>query len=187
MAKISTNDLRSGMVVMLDGVYYLVLEASHYKPGKGQAFVRTRLKDMKTGMTVDKNLKADEDIERPFFERKPGTFLYRAGSSFHFMDNETYEEVVLNDEVVGDASRFLKENSEVFFLSVEHQILGIELPTFIELKVVEAPPGVKGDTVSGGNKLVTLETGAQIRVPLFIKEGDVIQVDTRTGEYVRRI
>ncbi|MFN4182322.1 MAG: elongation factor P [bacterium] len=187
MAKISTNDLRSGMVVLLEGAYYLVLEASHYKPGKGQAFVRTRLKDLKTGMTVDKNLRADEDIERPFFEKKPGIFLYRSGPSFHFMESETFEEVTLNEDVVGDSARFLKENSEVFFLSVEHQILGIELPTFIELKVVDAPPGVKGDTVSGGSKLVTLETGAQIRVPLFIKQGDVIQVDTRTGEYVRRV
>ncbi len=187
MAKISTNDLRSGMMIALDGEYYLVVEASHYKPGKGHAFVRTRLKSLKTGAVQDKNLRADEDIERPFFQRKSAVFLYRSGEEFHFMDSESFEEAILHQDTIATNLQFLKENGEVYLLVVEHKVIGIELPTFLELRVVEAPPGVRGDTVSGGTKQVTLETGATIQVPLFIKEGDVVQVDTRTGEYVRRV
>ena len=188
MVKISTNDLRSGKVVRLDDKQaYMVVEASHYKPGKGQALVRARLKNLKTGQVFEKNLKADEPIESAFFESKEGEYLYRAGDSFVFMDHENFEQHTLPEDVVGESHDLLKENTPIYFTVLDGEIIGIEFPNFLELKIVETPPGVRGDTVSGATKPAKLETGAEVNVPLFIKEGDIIQVDTRTREYVKRV
>lgn len=188
MVKISTNDLRSGKVVRLDdNQAYIVVEASHYKPGKGQALVRVRLKNLKTGQVFERNLKADEPIESAYFESKEGVFLYRAGDSYVFMDHENYEQHALPAELVGEGRDLLKENTPIYFTELDGEIIGVELPNFLELNIVETPPGVRGDTVSGATKVARLETGAEVQVPLFIKEGDVIQIDSRTREYVKRV
>lgn len=175
------------MVVKMGAEFFLVLEAAHYKPGKGQALVRTRLKNFKTGQVFEKNLKADEPIERPYFERRDAVYLYRTGESYVFMDSSTYEQHAFSREFVGNASDLLKENTDVALLVVDGEILGVELPNFLTLKVVEAPPGIRGDTATGGTKNVKVETGASIQVPLFVQEGDFIQIDTRTREYVKRV
>jgi elongation factor P len=187
MAKISTNDLRSGMAVRLEGEVFIVVEAQHYKPGKGQAFVRVKLKNLKTGQYFERNLKADEDIERPFFERRDASYMYNTGDSYYFLDQSNFEQIGLPKEMIGEACDLLKENEVCSLLYLDNEAIGVELPTFVEVAVVEAPPGVRGDTASNVTKPVKVETGATIMVPLFIKEGDRIQVDTRTHEYVRRL
>ncbi len=187
MAKISTNDLRAGMVVRLEGENYLVIDAQHYKPGKGQAFVRTKLKNLRTGQFFERNLPAETEVERPFVERRKAQFLYQQGDQLVFMDEELYEQYELSAEAVGENVDLLKEGAQVELLFLDGELTGAELPTFVELEVVDAPPGVKGDTVSGGTKWVTVETGARIQVPLFIKKGDRIRIDTRTREYVERV
>lgn len=175
------------MAIRLEGDVFLVVEAQHYKPGKGQAFVRTKLKNLKTGQFFERNLKADEDVERPFFERRDATYMYTTGEAFFFLDQTTYEQVGVPSEMIGDAHDLLKEGEVCAILYLDNEIAGVELPTFVELTVVEAPPGVRGDTASNVTKPVKLETGASVMVPLFIKEGDRIQVDTRTRQYVRRV
>lgn len=187
MAKISTNDLRSGMAVRLEGEVFIVVEAQHYKPGKGQAFVRTKLKNLRTGQFFERNLKADEEIERPYFERRDASYMYSTGQDYFFLDQSTYEQVGVPGEMIGDARELLKEGEVCSILYLDNEVVGVEMPTFVELTVVEAPPGVRGDTASNVMKPVKLETGATILVPLFIKEGDRVQVDTRTREYVRRL
>lgn len=184
---ISTNDFRPGITVIIDGEIYMVLEAQHVKLGRGGAHVRTRLKHLLTGNVLERNFKAGEEFEQAIVERRPYQFLYRQGDEFVFMDTETYDQVTLSGDQVGDAALFLKEGAEVTLVFHEGNPLMVELPTSVELQVVDTDPGVRGDTASGGSKPAKLETGAVIQVPLFINVGDVVKVDPRTGRYIERV
>ncbi len=177
---ISTNQFKNGLAVEVDGEIFIILEFQHVKPGKGQAFVRTKLKNLKTGATISKNFRA-------YIDRREMEYLYNDGDNFYFMDSQNYEQVSLSQDEIKDAVKFLKENTKVVILFHVGKPVLLELPIFVELKVVRTEPGVKGDTVSGGTKPAELETGATIQVPLFIEEGDIVKVDTRTGKYVTRV
>jgi elongation factor P len=165
---------------------YEIVEFQHIKPGKGQAFVRTRLKNIETGNVLEHNFRAGEKVEEAEIEEKKMQFLYREGDDFHFLDLETYEEVSIPIERIKKAADYLKEQLEITILFHNNIALSIQLPFFVSLKVIKAEPGTRGDTVTSGSKPVTLETGAVISVPLFINEGDIITIDTRTGEYIGR-
>ncbi len=184
---ISTNDFRNGMTIDLDGVLYNILFFQHVKPGKGGAFVRTRLKNLKTGAVIEKTFRAGEKVELALLDKRSMQYLYREGSRYHFMDMETYEQIALEESEVGEAALYIKEGVVVNMPLYEGKPVGVEPPIFVELEVTETSPGVKGDTASGGSKPATLETGAVIQVPLFIEKGNVVKVDSRTGEYVERV
>lgn len=184
---ISTNDFRTGLTIEVDGEIYTVVEFQHVKPGKGSAFVRSKLKNLRTGAVIERTFRAGEKVPRAHLERKEMQYLYREGDSYVFMDNETYDQVSLTAEQLGENVKYLKENMNIYLLTHEGNLIGIELPNFVELKVVEAEPGVRGDTATGGTKSATLETGLVIQVPLFVEVGDVVRVDTRTGEYLERV
>lgn len=184
---ISTNDFRTGLTIEVDGEIYTVVEFQHVKPGKGSAFVRSKLKNLRTGAVIERTFRAGEKVPRAHLERKEMQYLYREGDSYVFMDNETYDQVSLTAEQLGENVKYLKENMNIYLLTHEGSLIGIELPNFVELKVVEAEPGVRGDTATGGTKSATLETGLVIQVPLFVEVGDVVRVDTRTGEYLERV
>lgn len=183
--QVSTNDFRKGMKIELDGEPYSIVDFQHVKPGKGGAFVRTKLKHLRLGTVIDKTFRAEEKVPLVNFEEKRMQFLYR-DDRFHFMDLDTYDQISLGEAEVGDARQFLKENTEVEVLYVDDAPIGIELPNFVDLVVVKTEPGVRGDTASGGSKPATLETGAVVSVPLFINEGDLLRIDTRTGAYISR-
>jgi elongation factor P len=182
---VSTNDFRKGMKIEVDEAPYAIVDFQHVKPGKGGAFVRTKLKHLRLGTVIDRTFRAEEKVPLVNFEEKRMQFLYR-DDRFHFMDLETYDQIALSEDEVGDARQFFKENTEVEVLYVDGAPIGIELPNFVDLVVVKTEPGVRGDTASGGSKPATLETGAVVSVPLFINEGDVLRVDTRTGAYISR-
>lgn len=184
---ISTNDFRTGLTIEVEGEIYTVVEFQHVKPGKGSAFVRSKLKNLRTGAVIERTFRAGEKVPRAHLERKEMQYLYREGDSFVFMDNETYEQVSLTSEQLGDNVKYLKENMNIYLLTHEGNLIGVELPNFVELEVVAADPGVRGDTATGGTKSATLETGLTIQVPLFVEVGDVVRVDTRTGEYLERV
>lgn len=183
---ISTNDFRPGITVVIDGEIYMVLEAQHVKLGRGGAHVRTKLRHLLSGNVLERNFRAGETFEQAIVERRPYQFLYRHGSEFVFMDMATYDQATLTEDQIGDAAHFLKEGTEVTIVFHEDNPLLVELPTTVELQVVETDPGVRGDTASGGSKPARLETGAVIQVPLFINIGDFVRVDTRTGRYIER-
>lgn len=183
---ITTNDLKNGMTVFYDGVLYEVLYFQHVKPGKGGAFVRTKLKNLYTGAIIDKTFRAGEKIEQAILETKKMQYLYK-DEHYIFMDNQTFEQVEIDDIYIGDKKRFLVENLEVTVTFYKGKPISIELPITIETKVIRTEPGVKGDTVSNVLKPAEIETGAKIQVPLFINEGDIIKIDTRTGQYVTRV
>jgi elongation factor P len=184
--QVSTNDFRKGLKIELDGAPYAIVDFQHVKPGKGGAFVRTKLKHLKLGTVIDRTFRAEEKVPLVNFEEKRMQSLYR-DDRFHFMDLETYDQISLSEEEVGESRAFLKENTEVEVLYVDGAPIGVELPTFVELTVVKTEPGVRGDTASGGSKPATLETGAVITLPLFINEGDIVKVDTRSGAYIGRV
>ena len=184
---ISTNDLRTGVTVEIDGDVYMIVDFQHVKPGKGAAFVRTKIKNIKTGQVFERNFRAGEKLNRAMVERKTMQYLYSEGNVYYFMDTQTYEQIPLIEEQMGDAIKYLKENMEVMVMFYDGVSIGIELPTFVELEVTQTEPGFKGDTATGGSKPATLETGLTVQVPLFINIGDVIRVDTRTGEYLSRV
>ncbi len=184
---IIANDLRRGTKIDIDGTLYIVEEFQHVKRGRGGAFVRTKLKNMSTSQSMREVFQPEEKIKDAFIENKTAQYLYREGDDLHFMDLETFEEETILKERLGEKVKFLKENIEVTFQVYEGKIVGVELPTFVELEVKKAAPGVRGDTVGSATKSVVLETGYQIQVPLFIKEGDAIRLDTRTGEYIGRV
>lgn len=184
---LSINDLKVGLTILLDGQVYQVIEVEHVKPGKGSAFARTKLKNVKTSSLIERTFKGDEEIEEAFVEEKKFQYLYKTGDTYHFMNLETFEEISLTEDILKDRVLFLKENLEVVALMYKSEILNINLPNFMELEVVYTEEAVKGDTVKQGTKPATLETGAVIRVPLFIKKGDIIKVDTRTKEYIERL
>jgi len=175
------------MTIELGGTLFQIVEFQHVKPGKGGAFVRTKLRNFKTGGVVDKTFRAGEKVEQAMVNRRSMQYLYNDGSDYVFMDTETYEQISLPASFLQDETKFMKENMNVLIAMHEGQALGIELPTAVELEVTHTEPGVKGDTASGGTKPATLETGAVVQVPLFINVGDMIKVDTRTGDYITRV
>lgn len=183
----STADFRRGLKIELDGVPYAIIEFQHVKPGKGGAFVRTKLKNLVAGRVVDKTFRAGEKVGKPDLVEKSMQYLYAEGSQYYFMDNETYEQTFLTQEQLGESKNFLQENVTVTILYYQGKPIGVDPPIFVELRVIKTEPGVRGDTASGGSKPATLETGAVIQAPLFINEGDKVRIDTRTGEYTERI
>ncbi len=183
---ISAGDFRNGVTFEFEGNVYQIVEFQHVKPGKGAAFVRTKLKNVINGGVVEKTFRPTDKMPKAHIERKDMEYLYNDGELFYFMDQETYEQMPLNAEQLGDALKFVKENMLVKILSYKGNVFGVEPPNFVELQVAETEPGVKGDTATGAQKPAILETGAQINVPLFIDQGDMIRVDTRTGEYMER-
>jgi len=182
----STAEFKKGLKIEIEGKPFIIVDFQHVKPGKGGAFVRTKLKNMVNGRVVDQTFRSGEKVGRPDMEEKEMQYLYRDGDNFVFMDNETYDQIFLSKEQVGDPSQFLQENINIKLLYYNKEPLGLELPNFVELTVTATDPGFKGDTATGGSKPATLETGAVIQVPLFIAEGDRIRVDTRTGAYMER-
>jgi elongation factor P len=184
---ISTNDLKNGMAISYDGKTWIIVEFQHVKPGKGGAFVRTKLKEIKSGRVVDITFRGGEKLDDVRLETKNLQYLYTDGTSYHFMDTTTYEQTELPAEFVGEAAKWLKENDVATVLIAGDEMIGVEPPMFVELEVTETDPGFKGDTVQGGNKSATLETGAVVPVPMFINTGDKIRVDTRDGKYVTRV
>lgn len=184
--QVSTAEFRKGLHIVFAGEPYTIIDFQHVKPGKGGAFVRTKLKHMRDGRVIDNTFRSGEKVELVEFEEKHMQYLYR-DDRYHFMDLETYEQVALTEEEVGEARLYLKENLEVDVLYIDGAPAAVELPTFVELTIVKTEPGVRGDTAQGGSKPATLETGAVIQVPLFLNEGDVVRVDTRTGEYLGRV
>ena len=183
---IVAGDFRNGVTFELDGQIFQVVEFQHVKPGKGAAFVRTKLKNIITGATVERTFNPSDKMEKAHIERKDMQYLYNDGELYYFMDTETFEQIPLNASTIGDSLKFVKENMVVKILSHKGNVFGIEPPTFVELEVTETEPGFKGDTATGATKPATVETGATIKVPLFINKGDIIRIDTRTGEYLER-
>ena len=183
---ISAGEFRNGITFDMDGSVYQVIELQHVKPGKGAAFVRTKIKNVISGAVTERTFNPTEKFENAFIERKDMQYLYSDGDLYYFMDNETYEQQPIDSHKLGDNFRFVKENMEVKVLSYKGNVFGVEPPNFVELEVTQTDPGFKGDTATNATKPATLETGAEIRVPLFIEEGDMIRVDTRTGEYMER-
>lgn len=183
---ISSNDFRTGVTVELDGSVWRVVEFLHVKPGKGSAFVRTKLKNVQTGNTVEKTFRAGETVPQANIEKRTMQYTYKDGEDFVFMDMESYEETRMSGDNLGDRINFLKEEMEVNVLFWDDRVLEIELPTSVVLEITETDPGVKGDTATGGTKPAIVETGAQVMVPLFISIGEKIKVDTRDGSYLGR-
>ncbi|HXF50850.1 MAG TPA: elongation factor P [Dehalococcoidia bacterium] len=184
---ISTGELRKGLTLEIDGVVYQVLDYQHIKMGRGSAQVRLRLRDVRAGHTVEKTFQAGEKFTRARVERHPMQYLYNDGELWHFMNTETYDQIALNRQQVGDAANYLTENALCEVVTYEDEPIGVELPTSVELTVVETEPWVKGDTAQGGTKPAKLETGLVVNVPLFVNTGDKVKVDTRTGEYLTRV
>ena len=184
---VTAGDFRNGVTFDMDGSVMQVIEFQHVKPGKGAAFVRTKLRNVITGAVVEKTFSPTDKYPPAHIERREMEYLYSDGELFYFMDNETYEQTPLNEDKLGDNFKFVKENTVCKILSYQGNVFGVEPPMFMELTVTEAEPGVKGDTATGATKPVTLETGVQIKVPLFVNEGDIVKVDTRTGEYLERV
>ena len=184
---ISINQLKAALTILSYGEAYAVVELNHVKPGKGAAFVRTKLKNLKTGSIIERTFRGDEKIEEAFVEQKKLQFSYRAGDSFHFLDQNTFEEIVIPQDKIKEETGYLKDNVEVTAFFYNHELLNINLPISIELKVIQTEAGLKGDSSRAGTKSAKLETGKAIQVPLFINEGDFIKVDTRTGEYLERV
>jgi len=183
----ATPDFKKGLKVELDGVPYVIVDFQHVKPGKGGAFVRTKLKNLITGRVLDQTFRSGERVKRPDLMEREMQCLYREGDRFCMMDNETYEQIWLTDEQVGEARLFLTENLNLKVLFFNQQPVAVEMPIFVELEVAQTEPGVKGDTAAGGTKPATLESGATLQVPLFINAGDRVRVDTRTGSYIERV
>ena len=183
---ISVNDLRTGLTIEWDGEIYTVVDFLHVKPGKGAAFVRTKLKNIRTGGTIEHTFRAGEKVSRARIETREMQYLYNTGNEYYFMDTENYEQITLMKDDLGDAPNYLLENMTIGIQFYQNQAIGVELPTTVNLKVVHTEPGFKGDTATGATKPATLETGIIIQVPLFVEEGDVLKVDTRTGEYLSR-
>lgn len=183
---IQAGDLRNGVTVEYENNIYSVIEFQHVKPGKGAAFVRTKLKNLKTGAVTEKTFRPSEKLGKAHIERSDMQYLYSDGELFHFMNEETYEQIALNASDLGDALKFVKENEVVKMLSHEGRVFGVEPPITVELEITHTEPGIKGDTSTGATKPATVETGAQILVPLFVNLGDRVKIDTRTGEYLSR-
>ncbi len=184
---ISTNQFRNGAHIDVDGTIFKIVEFQHVKPGKGGAFVRTKLRRASDGAVIDRTFRAGEKFRPVRTETRKMQFLYRDGSDAHFMDSDTYEQLAIPERVLGDSLNWMRESDEVELLYIDNEPADVQLPSAVDLKVTETEPGLRGDTASGGGtKPAVLETGARIQVPLFIEIGDVLRVDTRSGEYVSR-
>ena len=186
MATYSTNEFRGGLKIMLDGDPYNILESEFVKPGKGQAFYKIRIRNLKSGRVLDKTFRSGETVEAADVHETEMQYLYYDGTSWHFMNPATYEQFEANEAVMGETAQWIKEEDVCQVTLWNNQPLSVTAPNFVELKVTQTDPGVRGDTSSGGTKPATLETGAVVKVPLFISEGEVLKIDTRTGEYVSR-
>jgi elongation factor P len=183
---ISTNDLKNGMALDLPEGLVTVVEFQHVKPGKGGAFVRTKLKNVRNGAVLDRTFRADEKVKTAVIDKREMQFLYREGTDYVFMDNETYDQIQVAAVSVGNASNYLKEGDTAVLPTYEDEVIGVDLPASVELVVTETEPGMQGDRVSGARKAATLETGFVVQVPLFVNVGDRVKVDTRSGEYLSR-
>ena len=183
---VTAGDFRNGVTFEMDGNVYSIIEFQHVKPGKGAAFVRTKIRNVISGAVTEKTFNPNDKYPTAFIERKDMEYLYNDGDLYYFMDSETYEQLPISPNVLGDNFRFVKENMVCKVLSYKGNVFGIEPPNFVELQVTETEPGVKGDTATNVTKPATLETGAEIKVLIFINEGEMIRVDTRTGEYMER-
>ena len=183
---ISAGDFRNGITIEYDNNVYQIIEFQHVKPGKGAAFVRTKIRNVITGAVVEKTFNPNDKYPTAFIDRKDMEYSYSDGDLYYFMDTETWEQIPINKSVLGDNFKFVKENMVCKVLSYKGSVFGVEPPNFVELQVTKTDPGFKGDTATNATKPATLETGAEIKVPLFIDEGEMIQIDTRTGEYMGR-
>jgi len=184
---ISTGDVKKGIIIELDGQLMKVLDWSHIKMARGSAQVRMKLQNVRKGDIVERTFQAGTRWPRARVDQRKVQYLYSDGDIYHFMDNETYEQIAVSSELVGDDRTYLKENTDLFLSSYEGEVLGVDLPVTVDLQVIETEPGFAGDTATGAKKPATLETGLVVQVPLFVTEGDTIRVDTRTGEYVTRV
>ncbi len=184
---ISVNEFRTGMTIELDGQVFTVVDFQHVKPGKGAAFVRAKIKNVESGAVQELTFRAGEKVSRAHVERKEMQYLYDAGDFYTFMDTESFEQINVNHSVLGDDIKFLKENENVNMMMYGERIIGIELPYYVELEVVDTAPGYKGDTAQGGSKPATMETGLMVNVPFFVNVGERIRIDTRTREYLDRV
>lgn len=184
---VSAGDFRNGITIELEGNIYQIIEFQHVKPGKGAAFVRTKLKNIKSGGIVEKTFRPTEKCPQARIDRADMQYLYSDGDLFHFMDTTTYEQIALDADTIGDALKFVKENEMVKVCSYNGNVFSVEPPLFVELEITDTEPGFKGDTATGATKPATVETGATISVPLFVSQGDKVKIDTRTGEYLSRV
>jgi len=183
----TAQEARKGTNVKIDGEYFTVVDFTHIKLGRGGAFVRLKIKNIQTEAVLEKTFNPDAKIEFIRIEEKPMQYIYREGELYYFMDQETYEQISLNESILSNSKKYLKDNEPVHFLIIEEKVIGIKLPTFCEFKIKETEPQLKGARISGGLKPAVLETGAPVQVPLFIEAGDIVRVDTRTGEYIERV
>lgn len=183
---LSINEMKAGLTVWVDDAVWVILECQHVKPGKGSAFVRAKMRNMKNSSVQEKTFRGDEKIEEAYVEERKLQYQYNTGDMYHFMDQETFEEVPIEVDSVGDKIKFLKDNLEVTAYFYEDEVLSVNLPNFIVFEITQTEPGIKGDTAKSGTKPANIETGATIQVPLFVDVGDKIKVDTRNGEYIER-
>ncbi|NNN02228.1 MAG: elongation factor P [Acidimicrobiaceae bacterium] len=186
MAVISTSEIKNGITIKIDEGLFTVIEFQHVKPGKGGAFVRTKLRNARTGAVIERTYRSDERLEQAIIDKRDTQYLYRDGDDYIFMDQSTYDQVPVSSKSLGDASNFLKETGKAMLIQFDDEIIGVELPASVELTISETEPGIQGDRVSGARKPATLETGFVVQVPLFVGPGETIKVDTRTGEYMTR-
>jgi elongation factor P len=184
---IGANEFRGGLKIEYEGEPYVIIECQHVKPGKGVAFVKTRMKNLKSGTTLDINFRSGDRVGRPDLEQREMQYLYRDGEMFYFMDNENFDQKPLTENQLGENKKYIKENSVVAVLFYKGDPISIEIQAKVELRIIKSDPGVKGDTAQGATKPAVLETGAVVQVPLFIQEGEVIRIDTRTGQYLERV
>ena len=179
--------IKSGVTIFVDGQVFLVIDTEHVKPGKGAAFVRAKMRNLKNNAVLEKTFRGDEKIDPAFVEERKLQYLYHSGHLYHFMDQDNFEDVAISEDSLGEAKKFLRENVDASGYFYKNEILNVSLPFFINFKITYTEPGIKGDTAKGGNKPAEIESGAAVQVPLFINTGDTIKVDTRTGGYVERI
>jgi elongation factor P len=182
-----TSDFRNGLSIIYDNDIYTIVDFQHVKPGKGGAFVRSKLKNLRTGSTIDKTWRAGEKMDQAILERKPMQYLYNQDSEYYLMDMDSFEQITVPQSKIGSQSKYLKENTDVQVVLHKDEIIGVNVADFAELEVVETDPGVRGDTASGGSKPATLEGGAVVQVPFFVNQGDRVKVDTRTDTYLERV
>lgn len=183
---ISTSEFRTGLTIEYDGSIFVIVDFQHVKPGKGAAFVRTKLKNIETGAVFERTFNPKDKFEKAHIERRPTQYLYSGDDMWNFMDTETYDQFALTQEQLGDAIKYLVENMDLHLQVYKEKIIGVDLPVVVELEVADTEPGIKGDTASGGSKPATMETGLVVQVPFFINIGDKLRIDTRSGEYIER-
>jgi len=184
---VSTTEFRNGLKIEIDGEPYIIVEFQHVKPGKGGAFVRTKMKSLKSGNVIDRTFRSGEKVDVPELEEKTMQYLYAADKDRVLMDTTSYEQISMSEKQLGDSVNYLKENMEIKVLYFKGQPINIDIPMFVELKIARTDPGVRGDTASGGSKPATLETGAVVKVPFYLNEGDVVKIDTRSGIFIERV